>query len=39
MMTSIDIFNACKSIKGWEVTANFSVGGFERLAFSKKMPR
>ncbi|MBO4524117.1 MAG: hypothetical protein J5723_05470 [Ruminococcus sp.] len=36
MMTSIDTLNACKSIKGWEVTATFSVGGFEWLAFSKE---
>lgn len=36
MMYSKDIYNACKEIKNWEVTAQFSVGGFEWLAFSKE---
>lgn len=38
MMTSTDTFNACQKIKGWKISANFSVGGFEWLAFSKKQP-
>lgn len=38
MMTSIDTFNACQKIRGWIVSANFSVGGFEWLAFSKEQP-
>ena len=36
MMSSTDVYNACKDIKNWEITANFSVGGFEWLAFSKE---
>ncbi|MBR1736105.1 MAG: hypothetical protein IJ736_03680 [Firmicutes bacterium] len=38
MMTSIETYNVCKGIKGWEITANFSVGGFEWLGFSKVSP-
>lgn len=38
MMTSIDTYNACQKIKGWKIAANFSVGGFEWLAFSKEQP-
>ena len=36
MMSSIDVRDACNSIKNWSVTAAFSVGGFEWLAFSKE---
>ena len=36
MMSSTDVYNACNSIKNWSVTASFSVGGFEWLAFSKE---
>lgn len=38
MMTLIDTLNACQKIKGWKISANFSIGGFEWLAFSKKQP-
>lgn len=38
MMTAIDTANACKSINGWKISASFSVGGFEWLAFSKEQP-
>lgn len=38
MMTSLDTYQACKALKHWEITANFSVGGFEWLAFSKREP-
>lgn len=38
MMTSIDTYNACQKIKGWKISASFSVGGFLWLAFSKKRP-
>ena len=36
MMSSKDIYDACKKINDWEITAHFSVGGFEWLAFSKE---
>lgn len=37
-MTSSDTSDACKTIDGWELVAEFSVGGFEWLGFSKKEP-
>lgn len=35
MMNFSESINACKNIEGWEIAANFSVGGFEWLGFSQ----
>lgn len=38
MMNIMECFEAYQKIEGWKVIADFSVGGFEWLGFSKKMP-
>ena len=38
MMTALDSIEAYKRINGWKIIADFAVGGFEWLGFSKKQP-
>lgn len=37
-MNCLQVKEAFKRIKGWEITSSFSVGGFLYLGFSKNMP-
>lgn len=39
MISEKESIEALKKIDGWEIIANFSVGGFEWLGFSKEQPK